>query len=143
MSKEIVDTKVDEEKLAQLLQVMSESAELTMRQIQTDLISAQTIPFDTGTLQTSHFVDMELSQVAGDNGAVAVAILATGLDVPYARYVYYHPEFNFQTVNNPNAQALWFETYIDGEKAGMIEEIYQKICAMKLRRIGMGGGDNG
>lgn len=33
---------------------------------------------------------------------------------PYARRLYYHPEYNFQTVNNPNAQGRWLDHWLPG-----------------------------
>lgn len=30
-------------------------------------------------------------------------------DTPYARRLYYNPQYNFSTDTNPNAQGLWFE----------------------------------
>ncbi len=41
-----------------------------------------------------------------------VSLLTT--DAPQARRLYYHPEYNFQTVNNPNAGGLWLEPWQPG-----------------------------
>ncbi len=32
-----------------------------------------------------------------------------GWSTPYARRLYYNPQYNFSTDKNPNAQGLWFE----------------------------------
>lgn len=32
-----------------------------------------------------------------------------GWQTPYARRLYYNPQYNFSTDKNPNAQGLWFE----------------------------------
>lgn len=133
MEKGLVQVEINEKMIADVEEAVYKSALATMRQILTDLISSQTIPFDTGTLQESHFVDSFHTRVGEAVGAVAY--IATGADVPYARYIYYHPEFHFQTVNNPNAQALWYETYVNGEKAGMIEELYSQILQQQIAKI--------
>ena len=33
---------------------------------------------------------------------------------PYARRLYYHPEYNFQTKENPNAKGHWYEDWESG-----------------------------
>ena len=81
------------------------SAEVAMEQVRTDLVSAQTMPFDTGDMQNNQtFVH------ADESGAS----LVTGS--PQARRLYYHPEYHFQKGNNPNAGAAWLEPYITGSK---------------------------
>lgn len=73
----------------------------------TDIIQAQIIPFDQGTMQNDQtFVDS--SDI--EKGSVAIVTSA-----PQATRLYFHPEYNFQTVNNPNAQGEWFEDWIKGD----------------------------
>jgi antitoxin component of RelBE/YafQ-DinJ toxin-antitoxin module len=73
----------------------------------TDIIQAQVIPFDQGTMQNDQtFVDTsDLNQ-----GKVYIVTSA-----PQATRLYFHPEYNFQTVNNPNAQGDWFQKWVDGD----------------------------
>jgi hypothetical protein len=55
------------------------------------------IPKDTGFLEQS---SLRASDIGG------------GLlrwDTPYARRLYYNPQYNFQQDINPNARGLWFE----------------------------------
>ncbi|MFR3071259.1 MAG: hypothetical protein ACLTNH_15355 [Enterocloster sp.] len=33
---------------------------------------------------------------------------------PYARRLYYHPEYNFQTKENPNAKGNWYDDWLPG-----------------------------
>ena len=61
------------------------SAEVAMEQVRTDLVSAQTMPFDTGDMQ-----DNQTFVHADESGAS----LVTGS--PQARRLYYHPEYHFQ-----------------------------------------------
>lgn len=55
------------------------------------------VPFQTGMLMRSG----ELGTVIG-SGEVCYA-------APYARRVYYSPQFHFDRTQHPNAGALWFE----------------------------------
>ena len=93
--------------------------EKTAEFVHTDVVQSQTIPFDVptekekargkvtaGTLQnTKHFVDTSHS------GSGHVSINVEG---PYARRLYFHPEYIFDTGENPNAGGEWFEPYKKG-----------------------------
>ena len=54
-------------------------------------------PEDSTTLQKS-------ALTSSDVGSGKIA-----WNTPYARKLYYNPEYNFSTDKNPNAQGLWFE----------------------------------
>lgn len=55
------------------------------------------IPYDRGTLEKSGVLASRL-----ENNQVV-------WNVPYARRLYYHPEYNFSKDKNPHARGLWFE----------------------------------
>jgi hypothetical protein len=55
------------------------------------------IPKDTGNLEQS-------SLRASDIGGGLIQ-----WDTPYARRLYYNPQYDFQKDENPNARGLWFE----------------------------------
>ena len=90
-----------------------------------DVVERQVIPFDVGTLQnTATFVNRdELS-----DGKVAIVS-----STPYARRLYYHPEYNFQKKNNPNAKGRWLDDYLDG---GVRHERLVKNYAKILKKKG-------
>lgn len=79
--------------------------ELTAEAIKTDLIQSQTMPFDTGSLQN-------------ENTFVQPHPILRKVDIvsqtPYARRLYFHPEYHFSTRENPCAGAGWFEPYKPG-----------------------------
>lgn len=54
-------------------------------------------------------------------------------DTPYARRLYFHPEYNFNKVENPNAGAKWFEPYIDGNKKDFATNAFMKFIKNKMR----------
>lgn len=88
------------------------------------MVQAQVFPFDTGNLQNeSTFVDYSEAK----DGKVAL-ISST----PYARRLYYHPEYNFQTKENPNAKGRWYEDWMQGgSKADFapkaFKQLYKKV----------------
>lgn len=82
------------------------------------VLDAQVMPFDVGTLQNeSTYVDTSQSH----NGQVSLVS-----SEPYARRLYFHPEYNFQTKNNPNAQGKWLEEWTEkGKYADEIKKAYE------------------
>ena len=114
-------------KIRQLTQAQVTALEQTAEDVHTDVVQAQVVPRDTGNLQNeSMFVDFSESR----NGKVSVVH-----STPYARRLYYHPEYHFQTDENPNAKGHWFE---DWEKGGKHEkfainaykEIYRRLTGL-------------
>lgn len=97
----------------------------TMEAVRTDLVSSQTMPYDVGTMQGSLHSD------PGDQfeaGTEIHTVLQT--DGPQARRLYFHPEYNFQTGNNPNAGAAWYAPY---EAGGAKEQFIPQTFAAKLK----------
>ena len=100
--------KLDEAKLKELTRQQYISLAQTADALVTDLRDSQTMPFDTGNLQNdSTFIDDSQKE----QGRVSIVS-----STPYARRLYYHPEYNFRTTNNLNAGGKWFEPYISGNK---------------------------
>ena len=97
--------------------------EMTAEAVHTDLQQSQTMPFQTGNLQNeSTFVDTSQS------GRGYVSIVS---NTPYARRLYYHPEYQFSTAENPNAGGAWFEPYLKG---GSKQDFSRKAFAKLYRR---------
>lgn len=55
------------------------------------------VPEDTGTLKGSALISSDVGK-----GRVV-------WNTPYARKLYYNPQYNFSKDKNPNARGLWFE----------------------------------
>src|SRR5690606_20453191 len=64
------------------------------------------VPYNIGELQRSAFID---------ESQLERLIIALVYDEPYARRLYWHPEYNFRTDKNPNAQGRWLDRFITGE----------------------------
>ena len=119
--------KMNFSKIRQLTQAQVTALEQTAEDVHDEVVQAQVVPRDTGNLQNeSMFVDFSESR----NGKVSVVH-----STPYARRLYYHPEYHFQTDENPNAKGHWFE---DWEKGGKHEkfainaykEIYRRLTGL-------------
>ena len=94
--------------------------EQTAEAIHTDLQQAQTMPFRSGNLQNeSTFVDT--SRSAGGH----VSLVSS---TPYARRLYFHPEYQFYRGENPNAGGAWYEPYLPGgSKAGFAARAFGQL----------------
>ena len=84
----------------------------------TELRDRQVMPFDTGNLQNdSTFVD--------DSQKTTVSIVSS---TPYARRLYFHPEYNYKKGNNPRAGGKWFESFLNDD---FIKNAYCKLLKQK------------
>ena len=117
-----VDIDVDIEKLTQ---AMKKALALTGYELQERIREAQVIPRDTGDLQGVKFFV--------DDSEVKKGVVKLCNEGPYARRLYYHPEYNFRQDKNAFAQGLWFTLWQEG---GIYQneplEIYDKILASIL-----------
>jgi hypothetical protein len=89
----------------------------TGHEVQDQVVEAQVMPFDIGTLQNeSTFVDTSQSQYG------QVSLVSSE---PYARRLYFHPEYHFQTENNPHAKGKWLEDWAEeGKYAKDVKQAY-------------------
>lgn len=107
-----------QETVDKLLKAQIIALEQTAKALHTEVVQAQVMPRDTGHLQNdSTFVDYSQSK----NGTVSLVS-----QTPYARRLYYHPEYNFQTKENPNAQGEWLDPWIIGDKKDFCKNAYAK-----------------
>lgn len=93
-----------------------------------EVIEAQVMPFDTGYMQNeSTYVDKKKSS----EGLVSVTT-----STPYTRRMYYHPEYNFRTDNNPNAKGKWLEDWTENGKYGKYAKDVKNAYAYFLKQQG-------
>ena len=94
--------------------------EQTAEYLHTEVVQAQVMPFDTGNLQNeSTFVDYSQSQ----KGKMTIVH-----STPYARRLYYHPEYHFKKTENPNAEGKWYEEWLPGgSKENDCQEAFKQI----------------
>lgn len=119
--------KLNMSRIRELTQAASKALELTAGSLHDEIAQARVVPRKDGTLSgEAFFVDTSESR----NGKVTL-VHAT----PYARRLYYHPEYHFHTGpweeewtdregkhhhvkhdGNPNAQGKWFNDWLPGGK---------------------------
>ena len=95
-----------------------EAFEQTADATLTELRDRQVMPFDTGNLQNdSTFID--------DSQKDKVSIVSS---TPYARRLYFHPEYNYKRGNNSRAGGKWFESFLNDD---FIQNAYAKLLKQK------------
>lgn len=110
-----VTVKLDNAKIARLEEIQKQAFEMTVEAVLSDIKTSAVTPKQTGELERSGFVEIK--------DMIASIIF----DTPYARRLYWHPEYNFRHDKNINAQGLWMQAYIDGDKKDFIKETYMKF----------------
>ncbi len=95
---------------------------LTMEAMKTEVNNMQVVPKETGNLEESAATGAE-----GNKGYISY-------NTPYARRLYYHPEYNFRQDKNPNAQGRWMDSFIYGPKKDWLAKAYGEF----LKRLSGG-----
>lgn len=101
--------------------------EQTAEALHAEVIQAQVFPRDTGALQNeSTYVDYSKS----NEGKVTIVS-----STPYARRLYFHPEYDFQKTANPHAKGRWYEDWLPGGRdaefcANAFKQFYRRLTGI-------------
>ena len=106
-------------KLEKLTKAQSTSLAQTADALLTDLRDEQLMPFNTGNLQNDSTSVDDSQKEKGRASIVSTT--------PYARRLYFHPEYNFRRNNNARAGGKWFEPYISGNKKNFARDAFAKL----------------
>lgn len=112
-------------KLNQLSQTQIKAVVLTAEAVKTEVMTAAVVPKQSGELERSGFVDETLAR----KGRVKLVY-----DTPYARRLYWHPEFDFRQDKNASARGKWLDDWITGAKKDFAKKSFREI----YRRLNRG-----
>lgn len=90
----------------QLDRAKQQALEQTGDALLTRVKNKQVMPFDTSILQDD--------STAVDYSQSAKGIVKIVSDTPYARRLYFHPEYNFSRKENIAAGGKWFAPWLEG-----------------------------
>ena len=101
--------------------------EMTADALLTEVKNAGVMPFDTGNLQN----EGTFSDYSGSEQGSVKIVSST----PYARRLYFHPEYNFQRHENAFAGGKWFEPWLEGGTrqnfcVDTFRNIYKRLCGL-------------
>ena len=124
-----VKVKLDKSKMGELEKIQRQALEMTAEAVLSDIRASAVVPKDTGELERSGFVDItEIQQ-----GVARIVF-----DTPYARRLYWHPEYNFRTDRNRNARGKWMEPHhTPGQKREWVIETFGKFARMLMKQRGL------
>lgn len=122
MNKLKTKVKINHKNCKKIEEAEIESLLETTSLLKTEIVNQQVVPFDTGDLQNSMFVDDTKA-----NEGIASLVAST----PYARRLYFHPEYNFNKGKNQNAQGKWFQPWIDGSEKDFVKDTFSKLLKDK------------
>lgn len=98
--------------------------EMTTDALLSEVKNTQVMPFDTGHLQNeSTFADYS-------NSAHGVTSIVSS--TPYARRLYFHPEYNFSRAENIATGGEWFKPWLKG---GTRQNFCNETFAQIYRRL--------
>ncbi len=121
-----VNVKIDKGKIKALSTASKKAVAMTAEQLRTELIQANVMPFDEGTLQN---VQTYIDTKALGQGEVKIVH-----DTPYAKRLYFHPEYNFSKDTNEHARGEWWEPWLTGSKRKRPSELF-RIFYKKLTGV--------
>ena len=90
-----------------------------------DLKKSQTMPYKTGATQETQEILIENKK--------GIRKLKLATKTPYSRRLYFHPEFNFSRAHNVNAQGMWLETYLNGQKKDYVIDAFANRVRGKMK----------
>lgn len=136
----------DQAKINKLTEAALQALEMTAEAVLSEIVSDQVVPKDKGILERGGEVAVgskkagTLQMVAFESGYVDKSRIKRGkvavtFHTPYARRLYWHPEYNFRTDNNPNARGKWMHMYLEG---GSKDRFAQKAFTRFLRKLSRG-----
>lgn len=112
--------KINQNVIKQLSQEVVTSLEQTTEALHTEVVQAQVVPRDTGHLQNEAFFP---DYSRAKNGKTSLVH-----STPYARRLYFHPEYHFKKTENPNAKGKWFDDWLPkGSKADFAPNAFKEF----------------
>lgn len=130
MAKVTSTIKLNQIRIKQLDKAAVRALEKTAEALHDEIVQEQVIPRMDGVLQGEKFF-VDTSKSTSGN----VSLVHEG---PYARRLYFHPEYNFHHESweedglthegNPNAKGKWFEDWLSGGKyENFAEKAFRKF----------------
>ena len=113
-----VNIELNQANIKKIQDAMVKALPGTLDAMVTEINNAQVVPKETGNLEESVVTGVE-------NGVGYISY-----NTPYARRLYYHPEYNFRQDKNPNAQGRWMDDFIYGEKKNWLSKTFGKLLKM-------------
>lgn len=121
---------INQRKMKQLSAAAVIALEHTAEELHAEVVRAGVVPRRDGALEGEQFF-VDYTKVRQNKVSLVHS-------TPYARRMYYHPEYKFHKEpwtdekgrkhdGNPNARGKWFEPWINGEKKDFCKEAFEEF----------------
>ena len=132
-----VKVKLNHKNISKILKIANQSLVETSDAVKGNLQQSKTMPFGNDTTEYAKKIGYKAGALQNRSTFVDDSKKNSGKvsivsDTPYARRMYFHPEYNFYTGHNSNAGGEWFEPYINGNKKNFAQKTFAKIMRGKL-----------
>ncbi len=111
--------KLNAPKIKQLDRAAITSLEKTVSALHTEVVNAQVMPFKSGNMQNDNTYEDYSDSKQGK--------VSLNTSTPYARRMYFHPEYNFSKEENPNARGNWYEPWTTGKEKDFCKKAFSQF----------------
>lgn len=111
--------KLNAPKIKQLDRAAITSLEKTVSALHTEVVNAQVMPFKSGNMQNDNTYEDYSNSKQGK--------VSLNTSTPYARRMYFHPEYNFSKEENPNARGNWYEPWTTGKEKDFYKKAFSQF----------------
>lgn len=111
--------KLNAPKIKQLDRAAITSLEKTVSALHTEVVNAQVMPFKSGNMQNDNTYEDYSNSKQGK--------VSLNTSTPYARRIYFHPEYNFSKEENPNARGNWYEPWTTGKEKDFCKKAFSQF----------------
>lgn len=111
--------KLNAPKIKQLDRAAITSLEKTVSALHTEVVNAQVMPFKSGNMQNDNTYEDYSNSKQGK--------VSLNTSTPYARRMYFHPEYNFSKEENPNARGNWYEPWTTGKEKDFCKKSFSQF----------------
>ena len=132
-----VKVKLNHKNISYIKKLANQTLVETADAVKSNLQQSQTMPFGNDTTEYAKKIGYKAGALQNRSTFVDDSKKNSGKvsivsDTPYARRLYFHPEYNFYTGHNSKAGGKWFEPYISGNKKTFARKTFAKIMKGKL-----------
>lgn len=120
---------INQKRIKQLSRSAVIALEKTAEALHAEVVNEGVVPRRDGALEGEQFF---VDNTNSEKGKVSLVH-----STPYARRMYYHPEYNFHREpwtdakgnhdGNPNARGKWFEPWINGAKKNFCKKAFKEF----------------
>lgn len=111
--------KLNAPKIKQLDRAAITSLEKTVSALHTEVVNAQVMPFKSENMQNDNTYEDYSNSKQGK--------VSLNTSTPYARRMYFHPEYNFSKEKNPNARGNWYEPWTTGKEKDFCKKAFSQF----------------